>query len=243
MKSRVDGHSAAGYTPRISVLIRTISSMAPLAGVVLLACAARSEPPVHPVGQVAARDTAPATTPVQPLWISFDWEAREREARYTGQGAARIEAPERARLDLFGPRGESYLSAAIVAGEMRLPPSAEGTMVPPPALLWGALGVFQAPEGAELTASSRKGDRLQMEYRAGGERWNFDFESDRLRRVEWRGPGGARKSVELKGEGTASLPREAVYRDWNAFVELKLKLGTVEEVDSFPPDTWLLYAR
>lgn len=243
MKPRVDDHSGAGYNPPISVLFRTIGGLVPLVAMVLLACAARSEPSALAVNHAAAQDAIRATAPAQPLWITFDWEAREREARYTGQGAARIEAPKLARLDLFGPRGESYLSAAIVAGEVRLPPSAETTMVPPPALLWGALGVFQPPEGAELASSTRKGGRLQLEYRAGPERWNFELEADRVRSVEWRGPDGARKSVELKGEGASNLPREAVYRDWNAFTELKLKLGKVEEVDSFPPDTWLLYAR
>lgn len=243
MKLRVDDFSAASYTPRIRVLIRTISGLAPLIATVLLACAARSEPPVPVVDYAAALDRVRAAAPTQPLWIAFDWEAREREARYTGQGAARIEAPKLARLDLFGPRGESYLSAALVAGELRLPPSAEGSLIPPPPLLWGALGIFQPPEGAEVLASTREGDRLRVEYRQGDERWTFEFASEKLRRVDWRGPDGARKSVELKGEGALDLPREAVYRDWNAFTELKLKLGKVEEVDSFPPDTWLLYAR
>jgi hypothetical protein len=209
---------------------------------VLLACAARSEPPTLSTS-VAAPEAMVASTPTQPLWITFDWEAREREARYTGQGAARVEPPQRARLDLFGPRGESYLSAAIVAGELRLPPSAEGALIPPPELLWGALGIFQPPEGAELAESTRKGDRARLEYRNGVERWTYEFEAERLRRVEWNGPERARRSVELKGEGTAGIPREATYRDWNAFTELKLKLGKVEEVDSFPPDIWLPYAR
>jgi hypothetical protein len=181
--------------------------------------------------------------PAQPLWIVFDWEAREREARFTGQGAARVQAPDLARLDLFGPRGESYLSAAVVDGEVRLPPSTETTLIPPPALLWSALGIFQPPAGAELTATVREGDRLRLEYRGESDRWKFEFAAERLRRVEWNGPSGARKTVELKGEGAFNLPREAVYRDWNAFTELKMKLGQVEEVDSFPPDIWLPYAR
>jgi hypothetical protein len=194
------------------------------------------------VSHDSEREAVQATTPNKPLRIVFDWEAREREARFTGRGAARVEAPELARLDLFGPRGESYLSAAVVNGEVRMPPSGTSAMIPPPALLWGALGVFQPPAGAELTASIRDGKRTRLEYRAGRDRWTFEFNDERLRRVEWNGPDGGRNTVELKGEGPARLPREAVYRDWKAFTELKLKLGEVEEVDSFPPDTWQLYA-
>lgn len=217
--------------------------LAPIVATVLLACAARSEPQSGPVNPDAERSAIQANAPASPLRIIFDWEAREREGRFTGQGAARVEAPERARLDLFGPRGESYLSAAIVAGEIRLPPSTAAAIVPPPALLWGALGIFQPPAGGELTRSVREKAGLRLEYRAGADLWTFEFQNDRLQRVELKDRDGARKTIELKGEGGASLPREAIYRDWAAFTELKLKLGEVEEVDSFPPETWQLYAR
>jgi hypothetical protein len=199
--------------------------------------------PVSSASYDAEQNALRATAPAKPLRIIFDWEAREREARFTGQGAARIEAPDLARLDLFGPRGESYLSATVIAGEVRMPPTAPAAIVPPSALLWGALGVFQPPAGAELTASVREGNRLRLEYRGEQDRWTFEFSSDKLRRVAWHGPDGARNTVELKGEGAANLPREAIYRDWKAFTELKLKLGEVEEVDSFPPETWRLYAH
>lgn len=243
MPDRVDYDSGAGYTPRFNAFFRDLARLAPLAAAALIACAARSDAPSLPVDPDAARVAIEANRHAAPLWITFDWEAREREGRFTGEGAARVDAPDRARLDLFGPRGESYLSAAIVDGEILLPPTAAADMVPPPALLWGALGVFQPPTGGELTRSVRNGDGLRLEYRAGNDLWTFEFQQDRLRRVELKGRNGARKTVELKGEGTAGLPREAIYRDWAAFTELKLKLGEVEEVDSFPPETWQLYAR
>lgn len=243
MPNRVDYKSGAGYTPRFSALFRDLAKLAPLVAAVLIACAARSDTPSAPVNPDVARAAMEANRHTSPLWIIFDWEAREREGRFTGQGAARVEAPDRARLDLFGPRGESYLSAAIVDGEIRLPNSAAADVVPPPALLWGALGIFQPPAGGELTRSVRNNGGLRLEYRDGDDLWTFEFQQDRLRRVELKGRDGAKKTIELKGEGGASLPREAIYRDWAAFTELKLKLGEVEEVDSFPPETWQLYAR
>lgn len=251
MLSRVDDNSDTGYNLRIKALFRSIASLAPLVAIALLACAARSEPLAAPMEYVLAgsvdtaaeRAVVQANAPERPLWIKFDWDAREREARFTGQGAARIDAPDFARLDLFGPRGESYLSAAVMEGEIILPASEAAAVVPPPALLWGALGIFQPPAGGELTASVRDHGRLRLDYQDGAARWRFDFEADRLRRIEWIGSDGGRKTVELKGEASFGLPREALYRDWAAFTELKLKLGEVESVDSFPPETWQLYAH
>jgi|GEM_PF-1419728 len=243
MRSRVDYESGPGYTPGFSVFFRDLGKLAPLAAAVLIACAARTDTPSAPVNPEAARVVMEANLPSSPLWIIFDWEAREREGRFTGQGAARVEAPSRARLDLFGPRGESYLSAAIIDGEIKLPPGAAADLVPPPALLWGALGIFQPPAGGELTRSVRSNNGLRLEYRAGDEAWTFEFEKERLRRIELKGRDGARKTIDLKGEDGARLPREAIYRDWATFTELKLKLGEVEEVDPFPPETWQLYAR
>ena len=245
MSSRVDYDSAADYTPRFSAFFRDLAKLAPLTAATLIACAARpgTTAPDPNADPGLASVVIEANRPTSPLGIRFDWEAREREGRFTGQGAARVEAPERARLDLFGPRGEGYLSAAIVDGDLLLPPSTAADLVPPPSLLWGALGIFQPPAEGELTRSEQKGERLRLEYRAGDDAWTFEFQNDRLLRIELKERSCARKTIELKGEGSASLPREAVYRDWAAFTELKIKVGEVEEVDSFPPDTWQLNAH
>ena len=55
-----------------------------------------------------------ATEPKQRLRIVFDWSLQERDAKFSGSGAIRTEPPYHVRLDLFGPRGEGYLSAALV---------------------------------------------------------------------------------------------------------------------------------
>ncbi|HEX7117646.1 MAG TPA: hypothetical protein VF212_02605 [Longimicrobiales bacterium] len=168
----------------------------------------------------------------------FDWTARERDARFTGRGAARVEAPYRARLDLFGPRGEGYLSAAIVEGELRLPPNVDPRAVPPAPLLWSVLGVVRPPEGAALVGASREGGTARLDYERDGGRWTFLVEGGRLRRAEWNSPDGGRYTVELEGQGAHGLPQRAVYRDWAAFTELTLELDEVERVESFPPEIW-----
>ena len=70
-----------------------------------------------------AAELARATVPASPRQVNFAWELDEAGARFRGRGVGRMVAPSRFRLDLFGPRGETYLAAALVDGEARVPPA------------------------------------------------------------------------------------------------------------------------
>lgn len=201
------------------------------------------QPPVthEPPRPELARYVIDSTALRQPLHLVFSWTFTEENARFSGRGATRVEPPYRARLDLFGPRGETYLSAAAVGDELRLPaamPPALRAIVPPVALLWSALGVLRAPAGATLQFTEQRGDTLIVGYSRDEERWSFRAVDGRLRYAEWNGPDAGRKTVELRGTGSHNLPAVAVYRDWTAFRELTLTLDQVNEVASFPADTW-----
>lgn len=195
-------------------------------------------PGQNPDARAIEREAVLHTAPEGALQIIFEWRAREREGRFEGRGAARVQDPYHARLDLFGPRGEGYLSAALVGDELRLPRAGSEIELPPPALLWSVLGIFHPPQGAELVATQRDGRKARLDYRRGGDRWRFEFEDGRLRRAEWVPNGGGKHTVELRGDAAYSLPAEAVYRDWVAFTELTLKLDEAERVEPFPPDVW-----
>lgn len=203
------------------------------------ACAARGRPVDIPVAQSAVERAVRATAPSRPLRVVFDWELREREGRFSGRGVARIEPPYRARLDLFGPRGEGVLTAALVGDELRLPPGAEEARVPipPPALLWSVLGVFRPPP-AELTAAAREDGRLRVEYAGVDGRWRFLLDGDRLVEAEWRGDGDALRRVETNGAAAFGVPDDVVYRNYEAFRQLELDVDQVDEVDSFPAEIW-----
>jgi hypothetical protein len=196
--------------------------------------------PASPTDAELARAAIAATTPRTPVQLVFDWKLRDRDARFSGQGVARIEAPYRARLDLFGPRGESYLSAAIVDASLRVPEALRerAAMVPPPALLWSALGVVAPPADGRLTGVRRSGGETRLEYLRGDERWRFTLVDQRLRSAELDRPGAARQAVELKGTGALGLPKQAVFRDYATFRELTLTLDRAHEAQSFPPDIW-----
>ena len=81
------------------------SQLAPVAGV----------PVADPVGLVT--ELSAASAPEAPYQVNFGWTLEEGGARANGRGVVRVEAPERIRLDLFGPRGETYLVAALTEGE------------------------------------------------------------------------------------------------------------------------------
>jgi hypothetical protein len=180
-----------------------------------------------------------ATQPTHRLEVLFDWSVQDREARMSGRGVLRLDRGERGRVDLFGVRGET-LAAAIVEGEtMRVVPTVAASLLPPPALLWSALGVFRRPADAPLTATRASDDGVLLEYSRDGARWLFRFEQDVLRSTEWTA-GSGRRTVVLTGSAGFGLPQQAVFRDWAEFRELNLSVTDVQEKTVFDADTWIL---
>jgi len=174
-----------------------------------------------------------------PVRVVFEWSLDEPDLRVRGRGVARMEPPYRARLDLFGRNGETVLRAALVDDDLRLPPGADTRLVPPPALLWSALGVFR-PGGASLLGSGERTgeDRVQLHFRLPGEdSVRYDLLRRMVTEVELLRGGRAVERVALT-HGDQRFPREAVYRNLGEFRELRITLDTVEEVDAYPPDIW-----
>jgi hypothetical protein len=214
-------------------------------GVLLLAgCASTQSGPSTGTGSTAPNPAfesaaTTATEPKQRLRIVFDWSLQEREAKFSGSGAIRAEPPYHVRLDLFGPRGEGYLSAALVDWDLRLPPGAPTDVLPPPAMLWSVFGVFRAPQGAQLVSTKGDAANTELVYRAGDQSWTFTLANNRVTKAEWNGPAQGRQTVEIRDYGMRGLPSTVVYRDWRAFRELSVTLTQVSDVaDPFPPNTW-----
>lgn len=155
----------------------------------------------------------------------------------------RHHAPDRLRLDLFGPRNESYLSAALVGDEVRLPAGASpGVAIPSPALLWAGLGVVRPPAGATLVDASSEQGVTVVRFRApSGDMYLYRLltggSRPRLDQVERAGSRGVIESVRLEWSATETLTR-ARYRDWSAFRDLTLELETISDVASFPESIW-----
>ncbi|HSJ13355.1 MAG TPA: hypothetical protein VK939_03010 [Longimicrobiales bacterium] len=237
MTRAVAGRQPARYTLRLRTTLAAL----------LLATSAACAPPAFdaglPVDSALVAEARGATEPRQPLHVTFEWSLQDPDGRFSGQGVVRIEPPWRARLDLFGPRGEGYLIAILQDEQLRLPPGAPAAVLPPPAFLWAVLGAFREPDGARLEAAHRSGTDVLLGYSNEREQWRFRLSDERLRHVEWLGPDRGRRTVELGGEAAHGLPGRGVYRDWLAFRELTLSVRTVEQVDGFPADIWYLDGR
>lgn len=225
--------SAARRPAALSALVLTLLLTGTTWG-----CAGRGLPEtVDPDVAVAAVER---TAPDRPLQVVFDWTVMEGGARFSGSGAARIEPPYRARLDLFGPRGEGYLSAALVGSELRLPPGTGAVTLPPPAMMWAALGAILPPDDARLVGTRAAEDRTELYYDVDGSRLRYTLVDGRLRSAALEG-GGRRMAVELSGVVEPRLPRDAFYRDATARTELILRLERANEVESFPAEIWVPY--
>lgn len=78
--------------------------------------------------------------------VTFTWELEEGSMVVRGEGAARIAAPDSARVDLFVAGGYGGASVILIGDSLRVPPGATmQEMIPPKALLWAALGRLAIP--------------------------------------------------------------------------------------------------
>jgi hypothetical protein len=187
--------------------------------------------------QTIAAEARRATVPASPRQVNFAWELDEAGARFQGRGVARYEAPRRSRLDLFGPRGETYLAAALVDGEPRVPPALMGRFqLPSPALLWGAVGVIEPPAGARLLEAGTRGAVTTLRYQAGDDVIEYRAEGGRLESVRRRRGSAVAESIDLT-YNDQGLSR-AQYRDWAAYRSLNLTIESSTDVAQFPEDTW-----
>ena len=172
--------------------------------------------------------------------VTFRWTVREPDLRLEGMGVARLQHPDRARLDLFMENGEAVLAASLVEDRLRAREGTQLRVVPSPALLWASLGVFRPGEGATLLgAEAFDDDAFRLRYRLpDGDELRYELRSGRMTEVELRHEGSATHRIALNREGGGELPREATYRNLATFSELKVTVETVERVDSHPSDIW-----
>jgi hypothetical protein len=191
-----------------------------------------------------------ATLPGAPRQITFGWRLDEQGSRVSGRGVVRAEAPERLRLDLFGERGDTYLTAALVGDEYRLPPEAVNAVaLPSPSLFWAALGVLRLPAGATLLSATTTENTADLRYQSTDGQiyvWSFTRSSAGtwiLTRLERAGPRGVIETVSVDHSAESSALTRTSYRDWTAFRELILTIEEARDANSFPPDIWRPDAR
>jgi hypothetical protein len=190
--------------------------------------------------QELARSLTDGTTIEQPIRVVFGWQLNEGGMRVSGRGVARVEPPYKARLDLFLGNGETVVGAALVNGDLRLPPGAPTNILPPADLMWGVLGVFFPQRGVTLLGADRlEGDDLRLRYGYDdGRELHYRVTGDRIGTLELLREDHVVERVELELGEDDRYPVEATYRNMAAFRELKMARESLEHVEPFPPDIW-----
>jgi len=212
----------------------------------MVGCASAPPPPPLDLGppfdqraELASlvRRTAVST----PTEIRFEWTAAEPgPQRATGRGVARIQGPENARLDLFLSNGEPVLVAALVGEDLRIPPGIDGSMAPPPLMLWALLGVFRQSSNLMIVDGSRSPDGgvgLSLRTQVGGE-YEVLSQGGTLTLMERTEAGRLIEDVQIEPGTDYRFPKTARYRHYPNNRELSVTTISVRTVDHFPPDTW-----
>lgn len=176
----------------------------------------------------------------EPVRIMFEWSLNEQGTRVSGSGVARIEPPFRARLDLFMNDGTTIARAALVNDDLRIPAGVPEGIIPPPHLLWTALGVFRPGSSAAFLGAQAGSDgdvRLRYTY-ADGRELRYRVADGRIQEAELLEGGRVIQRVALMPDEEGRYPDEATYRNLEAYRELRLAKRSVEGVEPYPPDIW-----
>jgi hypothetical protein len=165
--------------------------------------------------------------------IVFRWELEDPDLTARGEGAARIAAPDSARLDFFLGGGIGSGAAVLVGDDLRLPSRAEDIarrVVPPAPLLWATLGRTALPP-AKDTVVRVDGDTLRADIGAPVG-WRLSFVRDTLRRIERVSGGRVVEWVDRSSDGHIRYRNEVNRRQLDLFVT------RFDEVSALDPDIW-----
>jgi hypothetical protein len=163
--------------------------------------------------------------------VVFRWRYDEAEGfSARGEGVARLTAPDSGRLDFFvdGGLGGGW---AVLIGDRMTAPGGDllRRLVPPPPLLWAALGRLAIPSVPDTTIRSL-GDTVRADV-GRDPTWRVTFVGAHLARLE-RIAGG--RIVEWVQRDSNAVR----YRHESERRGLSLDVQRTETVDAFPASIW-----
>ena len=133
-----------------------------------------------------------ALSPRPALW-KFTWTYEDETFSANGDGVLRIAPPQRARLDFFLRNGMGGGYAILIADTLTVPgPDMVKRFLPPPPLLWAALGRLALPPTQDTIARA-EGDTVRVDLgtlrgadasKADGRAWRLTFGNSALARVD-----------------------------------------------------------
>jgi hypothetical protein len=200
------------------------------AAAVLLA--AGCAPRVRPLGAPTPLAVVPrAELPPERQRLDFRWEYRDGDVLARGEGVARVAPPDSVRLDLFVDGGLGGGTAVVVGNDV-FTPAGDGVerFIPPPALLWGALGRLAVPPAAD-TVARVDGTVLRADI-GRGESWRATFDGQRLTRVEHVDRGRLVEWVSRQADGAVRYERPLARRS------LSLNITRTQRAPEFDAAIW-----
>jgi hypothetical protein len=203
-----------------------------LLAAVIIALTAACGPKVAPLGGTVVPMRLPRTElPPVNQRIRFTWAYADLDLKGRGDGVARVAPPDSVRLDLFLAGGNSGGRAVLINDDLRAP---GGPMVrsflPPPPMLWAALGRLRIPATAD-TAVRVDGDTVRADI-GRDPRWRVTFVGQDLRRLELIHGDRLQQWVER------SPDHKVTYRHLRANRSLDLNIVRVDTVPGFDATIW-----
>ena len=176
-----------------------------------------------------------STLPVGRHKLVFDWELGDRDLNGKGEGVARIAAPDSARLDFFLAGGMGGGAAILLGDSIVFPAKVVGgdmvkRIVPPPPLLWAALGRVALPNLPD-TVIRIEGTTLRADV-GHPVAWRLTFQGDTLARAERVDNGRVAEWIERADS------QHIRYRNEGSRRSLKLTITRIEEAPPFDASIW-----
>jgi len=194
----------------------------------LVGCAPR----LRPLGGVSTPVALPdARLPAGAERIVFNWRLDDQQLAARGEGVARVTAPDSARLDFFLAGGLGGGAAVLIGDSLTSPgPDFLRRLVPPPPLMWGALGRLAVPALAD-TVMRVAGDTVRADI-GKPVRWRASFMQGALRRLERVDGGRVQEWVE-RSDST-----HVHYRNESGRRSLDIVITRSESVAGFDSTIW-----
>jgi hypothetical protein len=202
------------------------------ASVSMSACAPTLAPLPNAVPVPRAEPLPTIGLPQKSQRIVFTWRLQESELEVRGEGAARVSAPDSARIDLFVSGGLGSGAAWVIGDQMRLDaPEALRRVLPPPAFLWAALGRFAIPAGRDtLVARSDSGFTAEI---GPSPRWRLGVRGSRITRLERAEGDKVVDRLDRREDGSL------VYFHAPTRRQLTLTITRVDSVAPFDASIWI----
>jgi hypothetical protein len=194
--------------------------------------AAACGPKVGPLAGTIAPARLPRTDlPPVKQRTRFTWIFADLDLRGRGDGVARVAPPDSVRLDLFLAGGNAGGRAVLIDDELRAPGGAMvRSFLPPPPMLWAALGRLHLPPAAD-TAVRVDGDTVRADI-GRDPRWRVTFVGRDLRRLELIHGDRLQQWVERTAD------HKVTYRHLRANRALDLNIVRVDTVPGFDATIW-----